>query len=471
MTIIPTSIPVERISVLNNRPVNQSGRFVLYWMDASLRQRHNSALEYAIALGNAYKKSVVVLYCFSIDGRINNYRRARFVLESLSDLKNALTNRGIQLVAMVGSAQKTVPTIARQAVAVVTDKGYLRQDTQTRSFVAQRIDCPLVEIEDNIIVPVETASPKQEYSARTFRPKVNGQLDRFLSLPKRDRPVVSSLNLDFLKLDLDHPDSIVRQMNFPYSVAESSNFPGGELAAQAQWRRFLRYNLVRYDLRHNSSTRETSALSPYLAFGCISPIEIVLDLRQRLQNLGADIPDGENDAAQMAANAKLFQEELVVRRELAVNFVWYNPLYDSFDGLPAWAQSTLEVHAIDDRPDLYSFGALESGKTIDVYWNQMQRELVREGWLPPHARMYWGKQPLLWTRDPAEAFDRVLTLNNRYELDGFSPGGFVGVGWCYGLHDLPFHERPIWGYIRPMTPSGIVKSMKRGRKPKTVVLN
>lgn len=464
---IPTTIPGERVTALNNLPINNSGRYVLYWMDASLRQRHNSALEYAIALANEHRKGVVVLYCLSIDGRINSYRRAKFVLEALRDLKNALNNRGIQLAALVGSAQKNVPDMARRAIAVVTDKGYLRQNVQTRYFVAQRIECPLIEIEDNSIVPVETASQRQEYSARTFRPKVNGLLDRFLKLPNRERAQVSSLNIDIVKLDLDCPDSILRQMNFPHCVAEAANFPGGELAAQGQWRRFLRYNLARYDMRQNPEAHATSMLSPYLSFGCISPVEIILDLRRYLQQPDCDDQEDKVNDASLAANAKIFQEELVVRRELAINYVWYNPLYDCFDGLPAWAQRSLETHAIDDRTDLYSKTALEKGKTIDIYWNKMQNELVREGWLMPHARMYWGKRPLLWTRDPAEAFETILAFNDKYELDGMSPGGFAGVGWCYGLHDLPFHDRPVWGYIRPMTPSGIIKKMKIGRKTVT----
>ncbi|MBR0239254.1 MAG: hypothetical protein IJQ39_14260 [Thermoguttaceae bacterium] len=94
---------------------------------------------------------------------------------------------------------------------------------------------------------------------------------------------------------------------------------------------------------------------------------------------------------------------------------------------------------------------MKSGKTADCFWNQVQLQLVKNGWMSPQTRMYWGKQPLLWTRAPVEAFRYALSLNNVYQLDGSSPGGFAGVGWCYGLHDLPFHARPVWGYIRSMT--------------------
>ena len=37
-------------------------------------------------------------------------------------------------------------------------------------------------------------------------------------------------------------------------------------------------------------------------------------------------------------------EELIVRRELADNFCFYNFQYDSFAGFPSWAQKTLDEH-------------------------------------------------------------------------------------------------------------------------------
>jgi deoxyribodipyrimidine photo-lyase len=39
-----------------------------------------------------------------------------------------------------------------------------------------------------------------------------------------------------------------------------------------------------------------------------------------------------------------FIEEAVVRRELADNFCFYNPKYDSIEGTNAWAKTTLNDH-------------------------------------------------------------------------------------------------------------------------------
>lgn len=43
-------------------------------------------------------------------------------------------------------------------------------------------------------------------------------------------------------------------------------------------------------------------------------------------------------------------------------------------------------------------------------------------------RMYWAKKILEWTSSPEEALAVALYLNDRYELDGQDPNGFVGEG-------------------------------------------
>ena len=158
-----------------------------------------------------------------------------------------------------------------------------------------------------------------------------------------------------------------------------------------------------------------------------------------------------------------FLEQLVVRRELAMNFVYFNPLYDQFEGLPTWAGKTLEQHVADPRPYRYSLVELETAATHDPYWNAAQRELVGLGTIHGYMRMYWGKKILEWSPTPRKAFDIALYLNNTYQLDGRDPNGFAGVAWCFGKHDRPWVERPIFGNIRYMNDKGLERKfdMKR----------
>ena len=181
-------------------------------------------------------------------------------------------------------------------------------------------------------------------------------------------------------------------------------------------------------------------MSPFLHFGQISPLTIALRILRA------------NDS-----NTEAYLEELIIRRELSMNYVSYNPSYDSFEGLPSWAKQTLQSHVKDKRPYLYSKEELETADTHDQYWNAAQHELVNIGKMQGYMRMYWGKKILEWTQNPKEAFDIALSLNNKYELDGRDPNGFTGVAWCFGKHDRAWQEKPIFGKVRYMNAAGLAR--------------
>ena len=104
---------------------------------------------------------------------------------------------------------------------------------------------------------------------------------------------------------------------------------------------------------------------------------------------------------------------------------------------------------------MYTLQELESAESHDEYWNSAQREMVYTGKMHNYMRMYWGKKILEWTGSPEEAFSRALFLNNKYELDGRDPNGFAGVAWCFGKHDRPWGERPVFGMVRYMNAKGL----------------
>ena len=146
---------------------------------------------------------------------------------------------------------------------------------------------------------------------------------------------------------------------------------------------------------------------------------------------------------------------MVIRRELAINFVNYHDRYDSFTCLPAWAQKSLAEHRPDPRETVYTRRQMEDAATHDPYWNAAMREMKHTGFMHNYMRMYWGKKILEWTRTPAHGFRTALSLNNTYFLDGRDPNSYAGVGWVFGLHDRAWFERPIFGKIRYMAASGL----------------
>jgi deoxyribodipyrimidine photo-lyase len=431
-----------RVRALNdNAP--RTGRYVLYWMQQSQRAFWNHALEYAIERANELKAPVVA--CFGLTDRFPeaNERHYAFMLEGLKETRAELARKGIRLVVLRGEPDACAADLGRGASLVVTDRGYLRFQRAWRARAAATLGCPLIQVESDAVVPVETASPKEEYAAATLRPKIKRLLDAHL-LPVREKtPKKSSteLELDFegepLELE-DTADSLLG-LALDRSVKPVSWIRGGSSRARKLLDDFIGSKLDRFaDLRNDPSRDYLSNMSPYLHFGQISPLEIAL----------AALKAGSPGTGS-------FLEELIVRRELGVNFVHYNPRYDAFDGLPSWALKTLRGHEVDRRPYLYSLEELEGARTHDPYWNAAQMEMMIRGKMHGYMRMYWGKKILEWSGTPAEAHARALYLNNKYSIDGRDPNGFTGVAWCFAKHDRPWAERPVFGSVRYMNAKGL----------------
>jgi len=430
-------IEPERIRPANARPI-RSGRFVLYWMQAAQRAEWNPALTLAIALGNERKLPVVVGFGLTPNYPEANLRHYAFMVEGLTEVQRKLAERRILFLVRVGNPAEVALELAQEAAAVVMDSGYLRHQRAWRELVAKNSPCLALEVEGEVVVPVRLAYPKEAWSAQALRRKISPLLERFLRPLPELEPEKSSLGLDLPGQDLRDPLAVLAGLPLDRSVPPVG-LPSGTEAARARLLEFLEKKLSRYpEDRNNPGVDGTSGLSPYLHFGQISPVEVAW----RAVQVGGP-------------GAQAFLEELIVRRELAVNFVFYNPNYDRFEGLPAWAKETLRQHASDPRPARYTLEELEEARTEDPLWNAAQMELLRTGKIHGYMRMYWGKGFLRGTKDPEEAFRFALHLNNKYALDGRDPSSYAGVGWCFGLHDRPFPERPIFGKVRPMTEAGL----------------
>ncbi len=436
-------IQPTRVEHLNDLEPRPGGRFVLYWMQQSQRAVCNHALEYAVQAANGLNLPLAVVFGLTADYPEANLRHYVFMLEGVRDAARRLTARGIKFVLRRGSLPGTALEAGRGAAVIVCDRGYLRHQRQWRRLVAREAGCRVVQVESDLIVPVRVASDKAEYAARTIRPKIQRHLDTYLQ-PLAERKLRRpSLHLELAGLDPEDVDGLLRPLAVDRGVgAVSPGLRGGTEKALARFGAFLRDSLSRYRAHHNQpQTDDASLMSPYLHFGQVSALDLALRLRA-----AADRDDG---------NAAAFLEELVVRRELAANYVFFAPAYDRYEGLPAWARKTLGEHSRDPRVPLYDPARLEAADTHDPYWNAAMTEMRATGFMHGYMRMYWAKKILEWSPSPEEAFALALALNNKYFLDGRDPNSCTGVAWSFGLHDRPWKERPIFGKVRFMAASGL----------------
>jgi len=428
----------QRIQHLN-RHMPKNNHFILYWMQASQRTEYNHALNYAIDLANTRRKPLIVYFGFTPSFPEANLRHYHFMIQGLKEVNKILNDRKIKMIIRRGSPEKNAVKLSENADCTVVDRGYLKIQKQWRQYAARHMQCPLIQVESDVIVPVETVSEKEEYSAATIRRKIYKILDHFLVECRTQKIKISSTNMDIESLDisaLEHNRTGIISNN---SITPAPFFKGGTRNAKSLFRIFTEKKLDRYGgERNDPGLQVTSDMSPYLHFGQISSLWLALNI------LSTQSPGAEP-----------YLEQLIVRRELAINFVHYNPYYDSYNSLPEWCHKTLREHSSDKRDHLYSVSDFENAKTHDPYWNAAQTELVITGKMHNYMRMYWAKKILEWSPNPEQAYRTALHLNNIYELDGRDANGFAGIAWCFGKHDRPWAGRQVFGNIRYMGENGL----------------
>lgn len=432
-----------RIQNLNEHTRRPAGAYVLYWMQEAQRARGNAALEMAIRGANRYGLPVVV--CFGLmDGYPEaNARHYAFMLDGLSDCAKELETRGIAFVIRHGMPVDVALSLSQNAAAVICDRSYMPAQREWRRMLAEAATCPVVQVETEVVVPVDVASDKSEYAARTIRPRIHRVWDEYLVAVDETEPEIRA---DALTLESDFdptdPSSVLAALDLDRTVKPVKRFRGGRVAALEMLNRFLDDVLDGYAKgRNEPSAAQTSFLSPYLHFGHISAVEMALAARD--SGIGATEDRGS------------FIEELVVRRELAMNYANFAPGFETYDALPDWAKKTLSEHAGDEREYVYTSDVLEACKTHDTHWNDAMREMVHTGFMHNYMRMYWAKKILEWSATPEDAFNTTLALNNKYFLDGRDPNSYANVAWCFGLHDRAWTERPVFGKIRYMNANGL----------------
>jgi deoxyribodipyrimidine photo-lyase len=431
----------ERLSELNDAP-EQRGAYVLYWMQQSQRAVFNPALEVALAAANRLKLPLLVGFGLHDALPRAKARHYAFMLEGLAETARELRERGIGFVIRRGSPDAVILRLARDAALIVCDRGYLRAQQEWRRRVAAGAGRRVLMVEGDVVVPARLASAKQEIGARTLRPKLARLQAEFLVPLRRQRPLVPARRLNVHSdIRLDSVPAVLEQLHIDHSVAPVAAFRGGHSHARRRLREFVTQRLGRYRAaRALPGESQISTLSPYLHFGQISPVEIALAVR------AAEVPPAARDS---------FLEELIVRRELAVNYIATTVHYDRFESLPAWAQRSLNLHAKDAREHLYGYEQLAAAATHDPYWNAAMREMRQTGFMHNYLRMYWGKKVLEWSPTPQEAHATLLGLNNTFFLDGRDASSYANVGWVFGLHDRPWPERPIFGNVRYMNAAGL----------------
>jgi deoxyribodipyrimidine photo-lyase len=427
-----------RVTIRRGGAPDPDGGAVIYWMQRAQRARDNPALDVAIDAANLLGLPVVAYFGLIPSFPGATLRSYDFMIRALADIEAGLDRRNVSLVLRQGAEHRVEAFCDEvRAALLVGDENPLRAPAAWRRHVAEHLRVPFWTVDADVVVPTRLLE-KEQYAARTIRPRIQRQLEWFL-VPSREIRARMPWRRPRGLVSLSADAGLLSGLSIDRSVGPVRGLEPGPTAGRRLLRGFIRNSLAGY--ARNRSRPEvdgTSRLSPYLHFGHLGPREVALAVRE------AHAPLEDRQA---------FLEQFIVRRELAANFVAFNPRYDALDGCERWARASLDRHRADRREPRYSMRRLEQAETHDPLWNAAQRQMVATGWMHGYVRMYWAKKILEWTGSPEDAMATAIELNDRYEIDGRDPNGYAGIAWAIGgKHDRPWApERPVFGLVRYMS--------------------
>lgn len=284
----------------------------------------------------------------------------------------------------------------------ISDFPYLKTE---KHLIKNHFQADII-VESNIFVPVQIAAPNAQIAARTIRPKINKVLETYI---EKATPIFENSIDSEVATKIKH---LVQTILPNYLDSSNPNF------------------------------NYCSNLSGEMAIGTVP-----------LFHLYNEIVSSDADPEAIAA----FLEQLIIRRELAINHCFYTLDYDQ---LGNWVPSFVKSNILNVQKSEYTIQQIENAQTADPYWNLAQQELIKHGHIHNYMRMYWGKKIIEWSSDYTTAHTLMIKLNNTYAFDGNCPNSYAGINWCFGLHDRPFQNREWFGTLRYMNESGIKRKFK-----------
>ena len=291
----------------------------------------------------------------------NRPNRAAFLSQSLRDLDGSLRDRDARLVVRRGSWAAEVARLARETGAVAVHVAgdvtlhARRRQAQLREALPSGVRLEAHDETLLVVPPGEVRTAGKDHMS-VFTPYFR----RWAQHPVRDlAPTPRSVPMPRVAAgELPEPGDIARGQASPELMA------GGESVARKRLSDWLRSGIGGYDDDHDALGNDnTSRLSPYLHFGCLSPVELVRRA-------------GESGSSAAAAFVRQvawrdFHHQVLAARPESTR-VDYRPRGDR------WHRDDAEL------------AAWKEGRTGYPIVDAGMRQLAREGWMHNRARLITG---------------------------------------------------------------------------------
>ena len=411
-------------------------------MQRAQRALDNPALDVAVEAANALQQPVVIFFAPVPFYPHANLRHYAFLAQGIPDIAERARKRGI------GFVLRRYPdhSLAKfcdevKASLVIGDENPMREPNHWRELAAKKLSVPLWTVDADVLVPSKLLE-KEQYAARIIRPRLQQRLE---AVPDAAGAIRRR------RLNGRSRAACRRCLMMARSTSRKTGRTSTARCAGRFLSRWNRRSTEAAARLRNPQAGSLSRASRQAGSGRHQPAVAVSALRAHRSAHGR--AGGREQSKAPRAAKDDFLDQLITWRELSINFVHFNPLYDSIESAPDWAHRTLaQARARQAARAPTRAQQLEQAETHDELWNAAQRQMLHAGWMHNYMRMYWAKKILEWSPSPAVAYQTAVYLNDKYFLDGRDPNGYAGIAWSIaGKFDRPWFERPIFGTIRYMS--------------------
>ena len=240
----------ERITVRKGGLPPSDGSCVVYWMQSAQRAADNPALNIAVRVANELGKPVVVFLAPVPFYPRANLRHYRFLVEGIPDIAEELAIRNIGLVLRAYPDHSLLKFCDEIRPAIlIGDENPMREPEQWRVTVAEKIRVPLWTVDANVIVPSKLLL-KEQFAARTIRPRIHALLPRFMVQQKNLSPHVAWRSPRGLR-SISPKTDFISGWKLDGSVHPVSMWRGGSKQALRVLSEFARRRLADYPEARN----------------------------------------------------------------------------------------------------------------------------------------------------------------------------------------------------------------------------
>ena len=218
----------DRVTIYQPGVCNPDGKYILYWMQRAQRGYENAALNAAIDLANALDLPIVVVFVLT-EFAAANLRHYTFMLEGIAGVSRDLQDRGIPFIIRRGKPVEQILHMVTEleAAAIISDESELRTPRAWRDELKRLTAVPFACIDADVVVPARFF-PKEEWAARTLRPKLLRFLPIYLQ-PVIDLGRSTSIVLLLVSTgDVKNPLRYLSTFKIDCSVGPSDYFHGGQ---------------------------------------------------------------------------------------------------------------------------------------------------------------------------------------------------------------------------------------------------